>query len=184
VLARPVRPRGLTTARMAKRLQLWALPNGTRLAPKGKYLHCVAYQDHRRGQSTRVCRNYSSCTKATFLLRRHHSVRVSGETWVYAYRKEQGSLNDVDQERYSDSPEVGFCIATGEAGHIKCRAGSGLWSLLRIRWRSKKLDKTSRLVRINHRIFRSLRARERFSSVKCNPGRPQVSHFCKIWFWK
>jgi hypothetical protein len=136
-----------------------------------------------RGQSTGI-RNQSCCIKATFLLRRHHSVRVSGETWVYAYRKEQGSLNDVDQERYSDSPEVGFCIATGEAGHIKCRAGSGLWSLLRIRWRSKKLDKTSRLVRINHRIFRSLRARERFSSVKCNPGRPQVSHFCKIWFWK
>jgi hypothetical protein len=30
-------------------------------------------------------------------------------------------------ERNSDSPEIGFCIATGEAAHAECRASSGLW---------------------------------------------------------
>jgi hypothetical protein len=37
---------------------------------------------------------------------------------------------------------------------------AGYGALLRIPWRSKKLDKTFLLVRIHQRIFRSLRGRE------------------------
>jgi hypothetical protein len=71
----------------------------------------------------------------------------------------------MDQNVIQTYPKSG--IATGEAAHVECRVSSGLWSLLRIRWRSKKLDKTSGLVRIRHRIFRSLRGRQRvLSSVR------------------
>ena len=55
----------------------------------------------------------------------------------------------------------------GRPHTVECRAGRGLWIDAENLWQSKKLDKTSRLVRIHHRIFRSVRSRERVvSSVR------------------
>ena len=86
--------------------------------------------------------------KATFPLHRHLSVRVSGETQVYDCRKEQVGLNDVDQSVIQTQPKSGFASPPGRPHTSNAAPVAGYGSLLRIRWRSKKLDKTSRLVRI------------------------------------
>lgn len=111
-------------------------------------------------------------------------VSAFGETRVYDCWKGQVGLNDVDQNATQNHRRSGFALPQGMPDTSNAAPVAGYGSLLRICWLSKKLDKTSRPLRIHHRIFRSLRGWETVLLRKRNLGRPHASHFCNIWFSK
>jgi hypothetical protein len=181
------------------------LRNGARPAAKGKYVHCGAtHRDEGRGGLASL-NAIHSCPKVNPTVSRAAEARSCQPTridetspliprqrsnctgiLVSAFHcwKEQVGLNDVDQSVIQTHPKSGFSPPPGRPYTSNAAPVAGYGSLRRIRWRSKKLDKTSRLVRMHHRIFRSLRGWETVLLGKRNLGRPHASHFCKIWFSK
>jgi hypothetical protein len=93
------------------------------------------------------------CTRATFPLQMHLSVRISGEMGFHDCRKGQVGLNHVDQNVIQTHPKSVFASRPARPHPSNAAPAAGCRSMLRMLCRSKKLDKTSRLVRIQHRIF-------------------------------
>jgi hypothetical protein len=94
-------------------------------------------------------------------------------------------VNDAGPNVIQTDLKSEFCAVAGETRTSDTMPVAGFKPLLGMLCRSKKLDKTSRLVRIHHRIFRSLRGRETvLSSVRVSPRSIPDLAFCKIWFCK
>jgi hypothetical protein len=94
-------------------------------------------------------------------------------------------VNDAGPNVIQTDLKSEFCVVAGETGTSDTMPVAGFKPLLGMLCRSKKLDKTSRLVRIQHRIFRSLHGRETvLSSVRASSRSTPDHAFCKIWFCK
>lgn len=74
-------------------------------------------------------------------------------------------MNDAGPNVIQTDLKSEFCVVAGETRTLNTVPVAGFKPLLGMLCRSKKLDKTSRLVRIQHRIFRSLRGRETVLSL-------------------